>query len=141
MKKLSKYYTLFPLSILCIYYLVKSYFFVIQDFGNYYFGSLLFKMNTFTTEIYAPNHYNNLVHNLGYDFLGTYLPFTPITTLFYYPFTFFDPFVAKIIFNVISIVLFLVTTYRFSKFLGVNKRYLLLLPILFFMPLRNGILF
>ena len=62
---------------------------------------------------------------------------------FFYPFTFIEnPYVAKAIYNLICITLFSWSLYLLvrDKF---KKRYeiLFFLPILFFVPIRNGILF
>lgn len=135
------YCAITPLLLLCVYYLYQSYFLEIHDFGNYYFGSYLFRFNQFSEEIYAPCYFNTVVNDLGFDFLGTYLPFTPLTTLAFYPFTFFTPIVAKIVFSGISIVLFATSLVRIFKYFNINLIYLILIPVVFYIPIRNGILF
>lgn len=138
---IGKYWVVFPLLLMCTYYIYHSYGMVIHDFGNYYFGSYLYRTGDFSTEIYAPCHFNTLVADLGFDFLGTYLPFTPITTLFFYPFSFFPPMLAKILFTSLSIIVFIVSLWRAFSFLKIKPSYFLLVPIVFFLPIRNGILF
>ena len=127
-----KYWVVLPLLLMCTYYIYQSYGIEIHDFGNYYFGSYLFRTGYFSTEIYAPCHFNTLVKDLGFDFLGTYLPFTPITGLFFYPFSFFSPMLAKIIFTSLSVMLFTASTWRITTFLKIKPIYLLLIPIVFY---------
>jgi hypothetical protein len=68
---------------------------------------------------------------------------SPFTITFFYPFTFIEnPYIAKAIYNLISIVLFSWSLYLLVRY-KFKKRYeiLFFLPILFFVPIRNGILF
>lgn len=140
-KSIRTYWLALPLLLMCVFYLYQSFYLEIHDFGNYYFGSYLFRKGQFSEEIYAPCYFNTLVNDLGFDFLGTYLPFTPMTTLFFYPFTFFTPIVAKMLFSGISIGLFVLSLLRAFQHFKINPIYLLLMPIVFYIPIRNGILF
>ena len=48
---------------------------------------------------------------------------------------------AKLIFNCISIGLFAFSAYRLFSFYKINPRFTLLIPILFFVPIKNSLLF
>lgn len=137
----SKYLYILPFLFVSILYICKSYGFAIHDFGNYYFGSYLFTQGNFNEAIYAPCYFTKTINNLGFNFIGTYLPFTPITSLVFIPFTFLSPVVAKITFNCISVLLFTNTLFRSFSCFKIEYKYLLIVPIIFFTPLKNGLLF
>jgi len=92
-------------------------------------------------DIYTFNEYT---WNHGYtDALVDFYLNSPFTATAFYPFVFFeDALMAKLTFNGISILLFLNTMYRLSlHYLKENYWVLVSLPVLFFIPIRNQILF
>jgi hypothetical protein len=92
-------------------------------------------------DIYA---FNSYIWKLGYtDVLVDFYINSPFTISLFYPLSFIEnPYAAKAIFNLISIVLFCWSLYiLILKKLEGGYSILLLLPILFFVPIRNQILF
>jgi hypothetical protein len=135
-----------PLLVFITYFTVASYNFQLHDFANYYFASkagLEFEDSSFIYSIYS---FNSYVWSLGYpEVLVDFYINSPFTIAVFSPFLWFkNAFVAKLMFNIISSVLFLVSLYLLlkSKF---NKKqssiFLILLPVLFYVSFRNQILF
>lgn len=137
-----KYYGLLPLLLLCGFYIVKATGFSLHDFGNYYFGGYFFAQGTFTADMYFPYIFNRDIAALGYESLFlNYAPNTPFLTLLFYPFHFLDPFTAKLIFNLLSTFLFLYSTSRLVAFYKIKPVYAAIIPVLFFLPVKNNLLF
>ncbi|MDX2173013.1 MAG: glycosyltransferase family 87 protein [Bacteroidota bacterium] len=114
----------------------------IGDFGNYYYGSKIFKDGNFTIENYKSiDHFNRQI--LGYgetNFFENYIPVPPFSILFYLPLVFLKSITAKLIFNLVTLILFCFSLAKTLKTLKVNSWALLWLPIVFFGPLYNNIL-
>lgn len=139
---IKKYYPILPLILLCVFYTYKAYFFAIHDFANYYFGAYFFKEGLFSTDIYFPYYFNKNIAELGYqNIFVSYAPNTPFLSILFYPFTLLPLVISKLIFNILSSGLFLFSIIRLTNYFKLKKEYLLLLPILFFIPLKNNILF
>lgn len=143
MKKFSgKYYGLFPLILLCAFYTYKAIDFPVHDFSNYYFGGKFLADGKFNSTIYFPYEFNKAISNLGYSGLFTsYAPNTPFLALVFYPISFLSLATAKLVFNSISILLFIYSLNRLVLFYKINRKYILLIPILFFVPIKNELLF
>lgn len=137
-----KYYAILPLLLLCLFYVYKATAFPIHDFANYYFGGYFLRQHTFTINTYFPYLFNKEIVVLGYapSFAG-FAPNTPFLAMLLYPFTFISLAAAKLVFNTISAILFIISIYRLSQFYKINWVYLVLIPLIFFIPIRNELLF
>jgi len=143
MKKLFEtYYPLLPIIALCGFYLYQASGFVLHDFANYYFGGYFLSEGHFTSDLYFPAIFNEKIAALGYTSVFTsFAPNTPFLALFFYPFHVLDPYTAKIIFNLISGVLFIYSLRRIFLYYSIQPIYLVLVPFLFFIPIKNNLLF
>ncbi|WP_300490960.1 glycosyltransferase family 87 protein [Flavobacterium sp.] len=143
MKKLFEtYYPLLPIIALCGFYLYQASGFVLHDFANYYFGGYFLSEGHFTSDLYFPDIFNEKISALGYTSVFTsFAPNTPFLALFFYPFHILDPYTAKIIFNLISSVLFIYSLRRIFQHYSIQPIYLVLVPFLFFIPIKNNLLF
>lgn len=141
-KLFETYYSLFPILALCGFYLYQANGFVLHDFANYYFGGYFLSEGHFTSDLYFPDIFNREIASLGYTSVFTsFAPNTPFLTLLFYPFHFLDPFTAKLLFNLISCLLLLYSLNRISRFYTIKSFYLIVLPVLFFIPIKNNLLF
>ncbi len=141
-EKTKTYYYIIPLIILCFVYIIKSFFFPIHDFGNYYFGGYFLKEGIFNTDLYFPYVFNKTIFDLGYENLFlSFAPNTPFLALFFSPFSLLSITTSKLAFNIISSCLFFFSIYRLCIFFNIKKEYLLLIPIVFFIPIKNNLLF
>lgn len=139
---LEKNYGLIPLILLCAFYTYKAIDFPVHDFSNYYFGGKFLANSKFNSTIYFPYEFNKAILNLGYSGLFTsYAPNTPLLALFFYPISFLSLATAKLIFNSISVLLFIYSLNRLVLFYKINPNHVLLVPILFFVPIKNELLF
>lgn len=131
-----------PLILLCIFYIYKSYNFVIHDYANYYFGGLFLKEGIFNSSIYFPYHFNSAIANFGYkNIFVSYAPNTPFLAHFFWIFSFLKIGISKLIFNTISSLLFFFACYRLVNHFKISKYYVLLIPIVFYIPIKNNLLF
>jgi hypothetical protein len=139
---LEKYYGLIPLILLCVFYTYKAIDFPIHDFSNYYFGGTFLANGQFNSTIYFPYEFNKAISGLGYSGLFTsYAPNTPFLALFFYPISFLPLATAKLVFNCISVLLFVYSVAKLTVFYKIKSTYLVLIPILFFVPIKNELLF
>ena len=133
-----------PLFFVLFYFLFQSLTYNIHDFSNSYFSSKLIRESLSSNLLFDIYEFNRYIWNLGYtNVLVDFYLNSPFTITFFYPFTFIEnPYIAKAIYNLISIVLFSWSLYLLVRY-KFKKRYeiLFFLPILFFVPIRNGILF
>ncbi|MEX0291396.1 MAG: glycosyltransferase family 87 protein, partial [Flavobacteriaceae bacterium] len=144
-KRFQRIVYLLPTLLLCCYFWNVAISFHLHDFGNSYFAAQLIQDKTpselILFDIYDFNQY---VWESGYDneLLDYYLN-SPFTGTFFYPFTILgDALLAKTTFNGLSIALFLLAIYLLAtRFLVKENCLLLFLPVLFFIPSRNNILF
>jgi hypothetical protein len=125
-----------------MFYIYQAQYFAIHDFSNYYFGAYFFVEGQFSADIYFPHIFNQQIAALGFqNIFASYAPNTPILSLLFSPFVGIDPLSSKLIFNIISVLLFLYSLVRIVKYYQIHDIYLLLLPIVFFIPIRNNLLF
>ncbi len=136
---------LLPTVAICLYFLFSSYSMPLHDFSNSYFSARLLHdgiaPETVIFDIHAFNHY---IWGLGYtDVLVDFYVNSPFTLAAFYPLAYIDdPYIAKFIFNSISVLLFLVGLGLLAKqTLNNTKWVLLLVPLIFYVPIRNQILF
>jgi hypothetical protein len=138
----------FPVSLgFCLiffaYTLYQSVHFPPHDFSNSYFGSYFFLRGEFSSDIFDPYTFNKKIYDEGFrDIFISYNPNPPFTALFFIPFAVLPLPVAKFIFNLISCILFLYSVHRLAKKTTVSETLVfILIPVLFFIPIRNQILF
>lgn len=109
------------------------------DFGNYYFGSKLLYHGLFDACIYEPACFNSLVQNfIGRPVFLNYTPVPPITALFYIPFTFLPPVLAKMVFNLVGAAALWAASYRISKRLEIASFYVFIGLVLMLFPLKSN---
>jgi hypothetical protein len=114
-----------------------------NDFSNSYFGAKFLLKGEFDLDIFDPYSFNRKIYNEGYrNLFLSYNPNPPSTSIFFVPFALLPLDVSKVFFNIVTSALFLFSTYRLCKHLKVDERAILLcIPIIFFIPIRNQILF
>ncbi len=136
---------LLPTVVLCLYFLVASYSSPLHDFSNSYFSAkLLHEGIPPETVIFDIHAFNSYIWELGYtDVLVDFYVNSPFTLSAFYPLAYIDnPYVAKFVFNSISILLFLIGLVLLAKETLSGKLWLLLIiPIVFYVPIKNQILF
>ena len=112
-----------------------------SDFAGYYYGSQAL-IHGHHPEAYDMEQLNDRIVAGGYhDVFVSYTPFPPFTSLVFAPLLIFPMNVARIIFNAVSIALFLFTLLRITRFLSTPPYLILALPVLFFIPLLNNLAF
>lgn len=130
---------LFVLGVFCIAVTYKS---LIRDFGNYYFGSQLVLNGLFNANVYQSIHYfNSQASALGAShFFGNYLPVPPFSTVFYLPLCFLNPVNAKLIFNLLGLLVFCLSCHRLLMLYKHELHWgVVFLPLVFFCPILNNI--
>lgn len=131
-----------PIVLLIVFYVFKAIHFPVHDFANYYFGGNFLAKGTFNSTIYFPYEFNKSINNLGYtEIFVSYAPNTPFLALLFLPLSFLSLATAKLIFNCIGVCLFLYSLRRLILFYKIKPIYLVLLPLLFFIPIKNNLLF
>lgn len=134
------YFILLPTFILGLVFIIKNYSSPIGDFGNYYYASKFLMNGDWGLWIYDVASFNLKIFELGQrDFYLNYTPVPPFSSILYIPFTFFNIGTAKLIWNLLNLILLLFTMYRFRNRVNINSVFWLLFPILFFTPFRNNI--
>jgi Glycosyltransferase family 87 len=125
------------------YWLFRSFFHVPHDFSNSYFGAYFFLRGRFDTNIFDPLTFNRMIYDEGFrQVFVSYCPNPPFTALFFIPFAWLPLAVAKLAFNAITFVFFLLSLYRLCRFANLNPAWVLMaVPIVFFIPIRNQVLF
>ncbi|WP_162127066.1 glycosyltransferase family 87 protein [Flavobacterium phycosphaerae] len=141
-KALLKYYGFLPLLLLCGFYLFKAMTFPIHDFANYYFGGHFLAEGHFNSTIYFPYEFNKAIADLGHQHIfASYAPNTPFLAVLFALFSFLAVAKAKLLFNILSIVLFVISIVRLFSHYKLNSNYALLIPLLFLVPIKNELLF
>ncbi len=114
----------------------------LSDWGNYYYGSNLLLEGKFNKDVYEAYKFNLLIREHGEtDIFLNYTPIPSFTALFYIPFQFTSSVNAKIIFCLLSTLLFAIAVYRFTKFLQIDSYWLLVIPFILVLPMRSNIFF
>jgi hypothetical protein len=142
MNKDEKIYALVPLLLLCGFYIYKSADFPTHDFSNYYFAGLLLAKGKFISEIYFPHWFNLQITGIGFSGIyASYAPNTPFLPLIFYPFSFLSVAISKLVFNILSSALLIYSCLRLARHYKIRSVFLLLLPIIFLVPIKNSLLF
>jgi len=117
----------------------------IHDFGNYYYGSRFVLEGKNINDIYEPYKFNLAVRDLPEmqheKFMLNHAVVPPATLFFYMPLTVLDVHLSKLLFNLISILVFCYFLFRLLKLLNINSNWIILLPLLIIIPFRNNLLF
>jgi hypothetical protein len=130
-----------PLLVLMIAFIIKATSLGYSDFAAYYFGSQQLLAGNYMIA-YDTASLNLAIYDLGYkDLFVSYTPFPPFTSVAFAPFTFLPIEISKIIFNIISCSLFLFSLYRSCKYFSINPTVLLLIPVIFYTPIRSNVFF
>lgn len=112
-----------------------------SDFAGYYYGGLAL-IHGHYSEAYDMTRLNDRVAAGGWhNVLVSYAPFPPVTSLVFAPVLIFPMNIAKLVFNCLSIVLFLITLGRLTRYLSIPPWVILALPVIFFIPLINNLAF
>jgi hypothetical protein len=120
---------------------IKATSFAPSDFSAYYFGSLFWRQGRFDRAIYETTAFNQRIMEEGTIGFVSYTPFPPITAPLYAPFTFVDVPTAKVLFNLVSVVLFMFTVLRMLASQSIGWRYAPFILLIFFVPVRNNVFF
>lgn len=131
-----------PTLLLCLLYCWKAYDFQIHDFANYYFGAYAILNGFFDAQVFDALHLNQKLLAEGFDFLYvSYYPNTPFLAFSFIPLNLLDWQSAKLVFNILGTGLFLFSLLRLFKRCQIQPYFLLLIPVLFFNPIKNNLLF
>ena len=125
------------------YWIFQSFYYIPHDFANSYFGSYFLLKGEFDTGIFDPYTFNKKIYDEGIkQVFASFNPNPPSVALFFSPFALLSLPMAKLSFNIFSSALFMVCICRLCRHLKVESAMIfLLLPFVFFTPLRNQILF
>ncbi len=140
-KKPTKWETIVPflVAVMLVVLSVQAWQKPIGDFGNYYYAATFLTHGNWGIWIYEPITFNQAIYELGQrNFFLNYTPVPPFTTLIYSPLVVFDVSTAKVIWNLLNIVLFLVALYRLRSISNLGWNWLLLFVTALFIPLRNN---
>jgi hypothetical protein len=134
------YYSV-PLALLFVVFIIRSVHADLSDFASYYFGSKLLLGGNYQYA-YENIKLNQWIYQQGYRGLFvSYTPFPPFTSIVFSLFTWLPVATAKLLFNILSATVFIITLIRSVKYFSISPTVLLLVPVLFFFPLRNNIFF
>lgn len=112
----------------------------IGDFGNYYYGSKFFLQGIDPLKIYQDTHFfNSEIRQYQHGvFFENYGPVPPFSLLFYVPLTFLNISIAKLLFSIVSLVVFCFSLDRLIKQTQFFCLWFYLLPIIFLQPLFSN---
>ncbi|AEW00593.1 hypothetical protein A4D02_11615 [Niastella koreensis] len=140
-KRYAPYYPLLLLAVLLAWFIVKATAAPFGDYAGYYFGSGALLHGNYE-QVYDTWSLNVLIAQKGYyGIFVSYTPFPPFTSIVLAPFLLFPVAVSKILFNVFSAALFVWVLARAVRYFSLPSRVLWLVPVIFFIPLRNNIFF
>lgn len=133
------YFILFAIAgiLLCLYDQKKP----LGDYANYYFGSKFLYEGVPAQDIYDPATFNKIIAEEGVKgVFVNYAPVPPFSLLFFVPFTVFDLELSKLLFNVLSFLIFTISLYRLCSLIDIKRPYLFLIGVIIAIPLQNNIL-
>src|SRR5580692_1572238 len=112
-----------------------------SDFAGYYYGGRALIQGHYS-EAYDMTQLNDRIAADGWhDAFVSYSPFPPFSSLLFAPLLIFPMNIAKLVFNGVSIALFLFTLLRITRYLSTPPYVVLALPVIFFIPLLNNLAF
>ncbi|MFA6152636.1 MAG: glycosyltransferase family 87 protein [Chitinophagaceae bacterium] len=134
-------YYFLPLILLLVAFVVRSTDRPLSDFAGYYFGGKAILKGNFMGA-YDMEALNFNIASLGHrGVFVSYAPFPPFNSLVFAPFVCLPVSAAKLVFNIISALLFVVAVFRSFRFFDIPDYFLLLIPLLFFTPIVNNVYF
>lgn len=139
--RFNPYYPVIFLAVLLGYFIFKATAAPFSDYAGYYFGSSALLNGNYATA-YDNWSLNAWIAQKGYSgVFVVYTPFPPFTSIVLAPFLLLPVTVSKIVFNLFSAALFVGVLARASKYFSLPAWVLWLIPVIFFIPLRNNIFF
>jgi hypothetical protein len=125
------------------YWLIQSITYIPHDYSNSYFGAYFYLKGEFDLKIFDPYSFNKKIYDAEFrNIFASYAPNAPSTALLFIPFALLPLSLSKFIFNLITCVLFLISACRLCKHIDLPAGFvLLIMPVIFFVPIRNEILF
>jgi hypothetical protein len=134
-------FSVLPTALLLVCFIISAIHTPYSDYAGYYFGSRELLTGDYQ-RVYDTWSLNKLIAEQGHrNIFVSYSPFPPFTALVLSPFLWLPPATSKLMFTVFSGLLFIYTLYRSIRFFSVPGWLVLLLPVIFFIPLRNNIYF
>jgi hypothetical protein len=132
---------LWILLLACTFY--QSYFYPPHDFSNSYFAGYFLLRNKFDINMLDPYVFNKQIWNEGFHGIyGSFNPNPPFTAIFFTPFAALPLLLSKLLFNVVTTFIFLLSVYRLCRHLDIQPQTVFIcIPVLFLIPIRNEILF
>lgn len=116
----------------------------VGDFGNYYYGSRLISKGEPPLKLYQDTHwFNEQIKGYGETaYFENYAPVPPFSLVFYYAFIILESHWAKLVFNILSWLVFCFSFYRFIKFANLKQELTVVLIVLITMavPIYNNFL-
>jgi hypothetical protein len=113
----------------------------LSDYAGYYFGSRAMLQGNYL-QVYDTYSLNVMIAEKGFrGAFASYTPFPPFTSIVMAPFLLLPVAASKILFNIFSAVLFIWVLIHAIKYFSIRTRVVWLIPIIFFIPLRNNIFF
>jgi hypothetical protein len=144
LKIITRYTSYYPITFLAVllgYFIYKASGAPLSDYAGYYFGSQALLHGNYQ-QVYDTYSLNILIAEKGFTgVFVSYTPFPPFTSVVLAPFLLLPVYASKIVFNIFSATLFLWVLTRSIKYFSIPTRVVWLIPILFFIPLRNNIFF
>lgn len=112
----------------------------IGDFGNYYYAARFMIEGNWGSWIYDPASFNLKIYEIGQrNFFLNYTSLTPLTTIFFLPFAIFNITEAKIIWNLVSIGLLIITFSSMRKYFAPKMDVSFYLIPIFLLAILNNI--
>lgn len=141
LKRYALYYPLLLLAALLAWFIFKATSAPFSDYAGYYFGSRALLQGNYAA-VYDTWSLNALIAQKGYaGIFVSYTPFPPFTSIVLAPFLVFPVAVSKVLFNAFSAGLIIWVLGRAGKYFSLPPWILWLVPVVFFIPLRNNIFF
>lgn len=129
-----------PLLALLVLFTGKSIYAPVGDFGNYYYASGFLLHGKWGTWIYDVASFNLAIYKEGQrNFFLNYTPVPPLSALLYVPFALLNIVYAKLFWNGVNVLLFIVALYRLQRHFKTDPLIMLLIPVAFYTPIRNTI--
>ncbi|MDB5273965.1 MAG: hypothetical protein JWO58_2332 [Chitinophagaceae bacterium] len=130
-----------PLVLLLLAFVIKALSMGYSDFASYYFGSQELLQGLYRNA-YNTASLNAIVYAKGFhELFISYTPFPPFTSLFLAPFLWLPIATAKLVFNIISCFVFVWALVRTFRYFSIAPVYILLVPLVFFTPIRSNVFF
>ena len=133
---------LIPLMLFLGALLLKSYSLPLNDFSNYYYGAEVFHDKKYEGDIYNSDYFNECLLDKEIEnvFVAFY-PNAPSILLLYKPLLSLNPHIAKLLLNLLSAILLLLSLAKLAKQENFKTWFFVILPVIFYLPLKNSIFF